>query len=425
MAGNSNGNSNGHRPRRFLFTTSPFYGHLHPLVPLARALVEAGHEVAFAATPSFAPTIRAAGFEFLPAGLDEQNDPEFHRLMAQLATMPPGPESERAIIGQVFLDLGPRRLAADLVPLAGRWRPDMLIRESASVGTVIAAEHLGLPHANVSPGMWEKGESVWMEGASKYLDPIRQSWGLAPDPTLESLYPYLSICYSPPSLASIDLDKPRSLPPNTHFIRRQFYDQADGAGLPEWVRAMPDQPVVYVTLGTMVNNMPGGNYYPAVFQAIIAGLRDEPVNLIVTLGREKDPADFGPQPPNVHIERYIPQSLMFPYCDLVISHGGSNTVLQTLDAGLPMVMVPLIADQFMNAGLCRLAKFGEVVELGDLSPESIRSAARKTLDDPAYRQNVARLRDEMHAQPSIDHAVELVESVAMRRAPVGSLAAQG
>lgn len=80
--------------------------------------------------------------------------------------------------------------------------------------------------------------------------------------------------------------------------------------MPQWVTQLPKQPTVYVTLGTEVNHMPG--FYPRVIQTIIDGLRDEPINLIVTLGRDKDPADFGAQPANVHIERYIPHTLLLP-----------------------------------------------------------------------------------------------------------------
>ena len=57
---------------------------------------------------------------------------------------------------------------------------------------------------------------------------------------------------------------------------------------------------MYVTLGTEVNKTP--ELYPSVLQTITNGLRDLPVNLIVTLGRDKEPVDFGPQPANVHIE---------------------------------------------------------------------------------------------------------------------------
>jgi UDP:flavonoid glycosyltransferase YjiC (YdhE family) len=408
-------NSIGHVSRRFVFTTTAGYGHFHPLVPLALALKEAGHDVAFAGPLPLRQAVEAAGFTFFPAGGDREKDPEFQQLMAQLRTMPPGPESERAIFGKVFGGVNPRLMVPDLVEIGRSWKPHMLIRESGEFGAVIAAEYLGLPYADVCPGAYPKGIATFEQGANENLDPIRQSWNLAPDPSLEALHRYLMIAYSPPTFANEDVGAPGSYPATTEFIRPQFFDQAGNESLPDWVSSLPKQPTVYITLGTEANNMPG--FYPGVLQTIIAGLRDEPVNLIVTLGRDKDTADFGSQPPNVHIERYIPQSLLLPYCDLMVMHGGSNSLLQAIDAELPMVVIPLIADQFFNAAVIRSLQLGQVIDLVQLTPEGVRAAAREVLQDPAYRHNVARLRDEMHALPDLKHAVALVEKIAASRQP--------
>jgi MGT family glycosyltransferase len=179
--------------------------------------------------------------------------------------------------------------------------------------------------------------------------------------------------------------------------------------LPAWVTRLPEQPTVYVTLGTEVNKEP--DLYPSVLQTIIAGLRDAPINLIVTLGRDKDPADFGPQPANVHIERYIPQSLLLPHCDLMVMHGGSNSLLAALDIGLPLVVVPLIADQFFNARIVQRLRLGQVVQREELTPARIGAAVAEVLADPVVRQTAGRLRAEMHALPGQPYAVELVERV--------------
>ena len=408
---------NGNKRKRFLFTTSPFYGHLHPLIPIARALQEAGHEVAFAASPALEQTVKKAGFTFFAAGFDREQDPEFQQLMAQLQTMPPGPESEIIIFTQVFWGVNPRLMVPDLVEICRTWQPDMLIRESAEAGAAIAAEYLGLPHVDVAPAAWPKCDSIFEAGAAEHLDPIRLTWGLEPDPDLESLHRYLMVAYAPPTLAAVDIGIPGAYPTTTEFFRPQFFDQAGDETLPEWVSSMPEQPTIYVTLGTEANNMPG--IYPGVLQTIIAGLRDQAVNLIVTLGRDKDPADFGSQPPNVHIEQYIPQSLLLPHCDLIVMHGGSNSLLQALDVGMPMVVVPLIADQFFNAAAVKSLQLGRVIELAQLTPEEVWSAAWEVMQDPAYRRNVARLQREMHTLPDVTQAVARLEQiVAAHKVPV-------
>jgi MGT family glycosyltransferase len=157
-----------------------------------------------------------------------------------------------------------------------------------------------------------------------------------------------------------------------------------------------------------------------VLQTIIAGLRDAPLNLIVTVGQDKDPADFGPQPANVYIERYIPQSLLLSQCDLMVMHGGSNSLLAALDIGLPVVVVPLIADQFFNAHIIQSLQMGQVVQLGQLTPTSIRAVVEDALVNPLYRQNVGRLQAELHSLPDQQYAVTLVERVVEQHQSVRS-----
>lgn len=399
--------------RRFLFSTTAGYGHFHPLVPLARALQQAGHEVAFAASPALRRLVEASGFAFFAAGAERETDPEYQQFKAQLRSMPGGLDAEMLIYSRLFCGIAPRLKTPDLVEIGRSWQPDMFIREAAEYGAVIAAEHLGLPHAAVSFATSLQGLAIFEQGAAAQLDPIRRRWGLAPDPALSSLYRYVFLVYAPPGFAlqAAGAGAAVSIPARTHFIRPEFFDQAGPERLPDWVARLPAQPTVYVTLGTEVNKTP--ELYPSVLQTIISGLRDLRVNLIVTLGRDKDPADFGPQPANVHIERYIPQSLLLRECDLMVMHGGSNSLLAALDTGLPMVVVPLIADQFFNAHVTHGIGLGRVVQREQLTPASIREAAEEVLSNPMYRQTAGRLQAEMHALPGQEYAVGLVERAAM------------
>ncbi len=192
------------------------------------------------------------------------------------------------------------------------------------------------------------------------------------------------------------------------------YESGDES-LPPWVADLPARPTVYATLGTIASLAPSGR---ATFPAILAALRDEPITLILTVGRGNDPAQFGPQPPNVHIERFIPQSALLPHCDLVVHQGGFSTVTGTLNAGLPMVVVPLMADQPYNAASCAALGVGAVVGPEERTPEAIRAAVRAVLGAPSYRTNAERVRDEMAALPGMDHAVALLERLAAERQPI-------
>ncbi len=404
--------STDNRRWRFLFSSSAGYGHLHPLMPLALALKEAGHEIAFAMPPSRQQLIEANGFTFFPVITNMANDPEYQQLKAQLKTMPLNLEYELFAYPRLFGGIATRLRMPKLVEIAQDWQPDMFIREAGEYGAVIAAEYLSLPHAVVAFAAALKGQAVFEREIAEQLAPIRQQWGLPPDPAATSLYRYLQLSYSPPGFSLGDVGYPGSggsIPATTHFIRPQFFDQADSESLPDWIWELPKQPLVYLTLGTEVNSE--SDLYPRVLQTIIAGLRDAPLNLIVTIGRDKDPADFGQQPSNVHIERYIPQSLLLPHCDLIVQHGGSNSLLAAIDTGLPMVIIPLIADQFFNASIVQKLQVGQVLQLQELTPASIRGAVEEVLINPLYRQNIVKLRNEIQALPNQQYAVQLVEKV--------------
>ncbi len=403
--------------RRFLFCTTPGVGHLHPLIPLARALQDAGHVVAFAAREFVRPRIEHAGLEFFPIGGDREHDPEYQQFKRARDAMPGGFQGELFIYTQLFCGIIPRLNLPALVEIGKRWKPDLLIREGAEYGAVIAAEHLGLPHATVAFTTALQGMNIFERDAATRLNPLREHWGLGADPALNSLYRFLYLAYAPPSFAlhAVGIPAPRSIPLTTRFVRPQLFDNVNRETLPEWIAQLPAQPTVYVTLGTEVNNEP--DLYPRVMQTIIEGLRELPINLIVTLGRDKNPADFGAQPNNVHIERYIPQTLLLPHCDLFVMHGGSNSMLAAFDVGLPLVVVPLIADQFFNAHIVGQQNLGRVIQLDALTPTNMRAAAQDVLQNPTYRQNIARVKQEMHALPNQTFAVEWLEQLAREREP--------
>jgi UDP:flavonoid glycosyltransferase YjiC (YdhE family) len=411
-----------HMTRRFLFSSTGGYGHIHPLMPLASALKGIGHQIAFVSRASLAPMVEAEGYDYFPVGGDIAGDPEFQQVKAEMAAIPTTFETEMVNYTRLFCGVGPRLRAPDLINIAERWQADMIIREAAEYGSLIAAEKLSLPHATVAFTSALQCMSIFERDAASQLDLTRARWGLAPDPALSALYRYLHLSYAPPTFGTHDvgdIDGFRSgtpIAPTTHFIRTELFDNVDNETLPGWIAQLPKQPTVYVTLGTEISKEP--EFWPGVMQTIIAGLRDAPINLIVTIGRGQDPALFGLQPANVHIEQYIPQSLLLSKCDLMVMHGGSNSLLAGLEVGLPMVIVPLIADQFFNANIIESMQIGQVVRRAQLTPVGIRAAVDEVLNNPVYRRNTAKLKAEMHALPGIQHAVDLIERVAATRQSV-------
>jgi MGT family glycosyltransferase len=142
----------------------------------------------------------------------------------------------------------------------------------------------------------------------------------------------------------------------------------------------------------------------------VEGVRDLPVNVVATVGRALDPGVLGRQPPNVHVERYIPQAQLLPHCSLVVSHGGSGSVIGALAHGLPMVLIPIGADQPRNARRCDDLQVARVLPALEATPDRVRAATSAVLAE--------RMRDEIGALPGPDHAVTLLERLATERRPL-------
>src|SRR5918997_1079412 len=220
-----------------------------------------------------------------------------------------------------------------------------LAADHGAVRGAVAAERLAIPHASVAGNACAAVDSPaidYFPGNRLMLaEPLarhREQFGLPPDPEVRMPFRHLHMCFTPPAWDGTSAPRP----PNTRFLRHAS-TLAPGARLPDWVERLPDRPTVLASLGTVFNNTPG------VLEAIVRALAEEPVNVIVAIGRDVDPARFGPHPDHVRLEAYVPQALLLPRCAAFITHGGFNSVKEALSEGVPMVVVPISADQPYSA----------------------------------------------------------------------------
>jgi len=367
-----------------LCTCVPGYGHLHPLVPLALALQAAGHQVAFATEERFCDRVERAGFRAFPAGLGPG------KVLAQTsALLGDAGHGDNARFGaHMFAGVAGPAKVPDLVRVIDRWPPDLLVHDVTDFAGPVAAAYAGVPTVAHSLGPMFPLD-LYRFGA-ELIAPTWETWGVDPPGPFAGMFgaAYLDIC--PPSLQSADLAAAGA---NVIPLRPVPFDAVAGEDLPESVGDLEDDTTIYVTLGTLDNDAPG------ILEAAVAGLREEPYNVIVTVGPNRDPAEFGPQPDNVCIERYLPQSLVLPVCHAVVAHGGSGTMLAALSHGLPLLLLPQGANQFENAERCATA--GAAIRLlpGEVSPLAVRVAVRALLEEPGFRQRAGEIAAEIAARP--------------------------
>jgi UDP:flavonoid glycosyltransferase YjiC (YdhE family) len=385
---------------RLLCTFIGGNGHFVPLIPIARAAEAAGHTVAVGCGPSMAATVAAAGFTALPLGTGSASAPE------RLPLRPLDAAREDQEFRDRFAREGAQYRAPHTIALCSAWQPDILVCDEADFGGMVAAERLGLPHATVL--VMAAGSFVRAAVVGEALNELRAEHGLPPDRDLDMLRRYLVLSPFPPSFR----DPAYPLPATAHSFRPLLHPTAD-APAPAWSSMRPGVPTVYFTLGTIFN-MESGD----LFVRVLAGLRDLPINVVVTTGHDLDPAELGPQPANVSIQQYIAQESILSHCSLVVSHGGSGSVIGTLAHGRPAVLIPMGADQPLNAARCVQLGVAQMLDPIAATPDTVRAAVSAVLVDPSYRRAAERIRDEFAALPGPAHAVALLERLAADKQPV-------
>jgi MGT family glycosyltransferase len=314
-------------------------------------------------------------------------------------------------LADIFAAFLPQFMVADLLALAQSWQPDVVVRDPMEFAGCIAAEVLGIPHTACGP-LFSFWDGAWHGPPGEVDKPnlcaLRRNYGLPSDPELAMLYRFLYLAFLTPTFPNPTVTRPATV----HFLRPICFNQSDSYRSPIWLARLPARPTVHACLGTVFHRTPG------VFAAIIAGLRDEDINLVVAVGRDQDPAAFGPQPANVYIERYIPHYLLLPHCEAMVTHAGFSSVMAGLEQGLPMVAVPLAGDQPSNAQRCSDLGVARVIGPDERTPEAFRAAVRDVLHNPGYRENAARLRQEIQLLPGPEKAVQLLERLVREGRPI-------
>lgn len=384
---------------RVLFTSLPSTGHFNSIMPLARAAAAAGHDVAVCCADSYADEVQAVGLQHLPGGADS--------LESLADGAPPMGDPGRPTFMQleVFARRAPERLIPDLTAHALAWRPDVLARESSEFAACLVAEQLDLPHASVGTGAWSSRDERRAFFADA-LSALRVDIGLPRDPDGSMMFRYLQFAFTPPSW-----DGDVAHPPTVHFIR---YDNPDRPGetRPGWLDEPRDRPLVLASLGTVMNGVPG------LFEAIIEGVGNEPIEVVAAIGRDQDPSRFGVPPANVRIEQCVPQIQVLADCALFVAHGGFNGTREALRLGIPLVVIPIGGDQPYTAERVEALGLGRMVAPEERDPATIRSRVREVLADPRYRDNALAFAAEMQSLPPIEHAVGLLEQLARDRIPI-------
>jgi UDP:flavonoid glycosyltransferase YjiC (YdhE family) len=383
---------------RVLFSTTAGQGHFAPMLPVARALTAAGHEVAVTAPESFAASVVASGLPHLPfADPDPAEMGAAFGRLAGLSVM----EANAVMVGEIFAGLDAAAALPGIHAIVQRWRPDLVVREPAEFGSLVAAAGASIPQAAiaifVADPLADYGELI-----EDRLTALSRQCGASPDAAVEAWR-------ASPLLSSV----PAVLEDVAQRPVWRYHDDAiaDSDVLPAW--GDPAAPLVYVSFGSVAAALPWlGELYPRV----ITALGDLAARVLVTTGVPLDLGAPGSLPHNVRVETWRAQAGLMPSAAVVVGHGGFGTSMIAARAGVPQVFAPLFSvDQFVTAE--RLSRFGAARTVPGLpqATHELLPAVADVLTNPDYRRAADTLRGDIAALPSVGTVVSALEQHAAAR----------
>ena len=380
---------------RIAFAALPAYGHVLPLVPLAEACRAAGADVRMA---SGGPLSERIGIPWQPGIRDGVT------LDGLTATvMATYPEVRADVSARWPIAFFGWANAAAVIPVLRdtwrEWRPDLVVYESTNAGAGVVADELGIRHISFTLGNWSPSIAALARVARHALDPQppRAPWEwvaaeLEEHPETLDIECIDSFPHrwrnreAPVARSSNDLrpEAPRIATP-------------DASDLPPLGR---DRPLVYVTLGTVASRR------TEVLRAAIEGAASLDVDVVAATGPGTDPDDIGSVPSNVAVRAWVDQEAVLARAAIAVHHGGAGTLCACGAAAVPQVILPQMADQFLNAASIDEHGVGASLVGDAATPSAIAEAIAALLDDPATRRDANALRDEIAGMPSPEQVAQ-------------------
>lgn len=388
---------------RVLFVVLAEKGHVHPFIAPAQAMAARGHDVAFYAPCDLRAPLARAGFSDVFVGTPAQAPPDSNR-GPHFAALVRDRDRLRRWISAMLIDSVPlevRRLA-DVV---ATFRPDLLVADPMAYAAPIVASRAGLPWAGVStslnalvPPDW-RSELITTTTALPRAELFAAHGLHAPHFRVsDCISPHLNVAWTSEALVG-------PAPPDVLLA---------GASIPagprgDEVHALPldpTRPLVYMALGSQIS------YQPRMFDVVIDASRDQPWQLVLATG-DLDPRTL---PPDVLALPYAPQLALLRRASAMISHGGANSVMESLAHGVPLLVSPICNDQPHNARFVAAAGAGRECDLATVSAAELRPILAELCSDGPHRHAANHIAASYHAAGGAARVADALEALLRGRA---------
>jgi MGT family glycosyltransferase len=390
-----------------LFFSLPLHGHIIPTLPLVRELAGRGERIVYYSTPTFAAKIGQAGAEYRPYR---------NAFLQELQQLPERMEELSGLLMTATADLLNGELDA--------WRaerPDYLITDSVAAWGQWTAKLLRVPVVTSVPTLavnrhvlrYAFSHGVRPRSASRFLSKLRymvkasllrrrliRRHGVS-GPGIMGL---VSGC----SGLNIVYGSRHFQPCASTFDERFLFigpsSEPRGASIPFPWELLTHPVVVYVSLGTLFNT--DADFYRKCYEAF----RGEDYQVILSSSMNVDLADLGPAPPNFIAQAHVPQIEVLQRATAFVSHGGMNSVNESLSHGVPMLVIPQMGEQMIIGRRVEELGAGLYIEKPEVTAEKLREGVRRLLADQRFREQAVRVRQSFQTAGGVARAADAIRA---------------
>jgi len=389
---------------RFAFFNLPARGHLNPTLPIVKELVAGGAEVHYFVSEEYSNLVEAAGAIFHPL-------PSLNRLGDQKNEDSSPPGDKQITLMPFSMAYQSLLVVPQLVETLRTLNPDCLVYNSLSLWPRLAGRITGIPSVAFRPFHGPRGHrSVVAPFASERLAKL----AAATDRELAKLmFTFGRVPLTLEELVSEVEDL------TVVFVPREFQYQAEAFDErflfvgPSFIEDEPESwPLedgsprrhlrAYISLGTLRNNDP--EFYRACF----AAFKPDEWQIIMSVGEHIDLNLLGPVPPNFLVARSVRQTAVLPHVDVFVTHGGLNSVMESLHFGVPMVVIPSIKEQQLTAHRVGAFGCGVVLDRDSASPASLRATVSALVDDKAMQSRLEIMQQKIIVAGGYRRATEAI-----------------
>jgi MGT family glycosyltransferase len=401
----------------------PVPGHVNPFLALAHELRIRGHRVTFFQIPDLEAKVRSEEIDFCPIGGSDHPPGSLEDSLSQLGRRS-GLAALRFTVRAVQKTT--EMICRDAPAAVKAAHIDVLLVDQTEPAGGSVAEYLGLPFVTICNALalnrepavpppftpWDYRDTPWgrMRNrlgnaiSDRILAPVRHTladyrarWKLPAHKDIEETFSSIAQISQQPR----EFDFPRrSLPGSFHYVGPLRHQNLRQVGFP-WEK-LDGRPLIYASLGTLQNkNL-------SLFHCFAEACRGLEVQLVIAgAGKES----LGVLPENVLAVSYAPQLELLQRASLTLTHGGLNTVLDSLSCGVPLLVMPITYEQPAIARRVRWVGAGEMIPVARLDPARLRIQVEKLLGERAYATAARRIAEAIRAAGGAKRAGDIIENI--------------